>query len=140
MNAGAGAGESGVPPRGTDVTPAPEAVGGRSDPAPADRAKDDLIVNICGALTSCINDHGPITKQSVFSAAKRVAGQLANLPPDTSPSIAALLGYETGVEEGRHQAAEFALECAAEWDKTYAEKAAEAARYIASKLKEKAGP
>jgi len=105
--------------------------------APADRFKDDLIVNICGALTSCINDHGPITKQSAFSAAKRVAGNLANLPPGTSPDMAALLGYETGVEEGRHQAAEFVLECAAEWDKTYADKAAEAARYIASKLKEK---
>jgi len=107
--------------------------------SPADRAKSDLIVNICGALNSCINDHGPITEQWVYSAAKRVAGNLANLPPATSPDMAALLGYETGVVEGRYQAAEFALECAKDWDKTYAEKAAEAARYIASKLKGKAG-
>jgi len=132
--AGAGAGEGGVPPRGTGATPAPEA-GGRVGPTPANRTKDDLIVNICGALKSCINDHGPITKQSAFSAAKRIVGNLDNLPADMSR----VLAYEAGIGEGRHQAAEFVLECAAEWDKTYADKAAEAARYIASKLKEKAG-
>lgn len=42
---------------------------------------DDLNGIICGALRDCIGAHGPITKELVGSASKRVIGVLRSYRP-----------------------------------------------------------
>lgn len=42
---------------------------------------DALLSMICGSLRSCIDAHGPITHQSLSSAAKRVLQQLVAETP-----------------------------------------------------------
>lgn len=42
--------------------------------------RDALERAVLGALRSCINDHGAITPDMLTSAAKRVVGNLANVP------------------------------------------------------------
>jgi hypothetical protein len=47
-----------------------------AQPAPPREALERAVI---GALRSAIRDHGPITAESVGSAAKRIIGNLANV-------------------------------------------------------------
>lgn len=50
-------------------------------------SRPDIERAISGALRSAIRAHGPITPEHIGSAAKRIAGNLANVASTTAPLL-----------------------------------------------------
>lgn len=69
--------------------------------APEYHNGDELLRTICGSLKSCIDSHGPITKEWVGSAAKRIVGLVGVKAAEVARLRAQLAESERLAEDAR---------------------------------------